>query len=85
MISTQNMTYLEFTVNALTFLRTLATHQRSPKIGSYTLESLYRPPYLFNEGPGGNSGKVGTGRCGPDRVPFQRPRFTPFLIENLLI
>ena len=28
------------------------------------------------------SGKVGTGRCGLDRVPFQAPRFTndPFFI-----
>ena len=32
------------------------------------------------------SGKVGTGMCGPDSVPFRRPRFTydPFLFEKLV-
>ena len=40
---------------------------------------------MITPGAGVLSGKVGKGRCGPDRVPFWRPRFTNdpfFLFEN---
>ena len=38
--------------------------------------SLTNPNNATRGGGGGLSGKVGTGRCSLDRVPFQPPRLT---------
>ena len=38
--------------------------------------TLFCKIYEINRGGGVLSGKVGTGMCGPDRMPFRLPRFT---------